>query len=731
MKACLFLLIFCAFSLFGDAQPPSQVLVYEDGFPAKNYQFQQFLDTIQPIRWALTEPASPVPAQIIVKPSTNNACGNYAYCSGVSTIYMPTVPVMENEPWNGGDYNGFLHELMHQSLPIPVFIGLDLSTIEGLATAKSGLIYMEFAREYPQLFTWGLPPTTTCASGIDVINNAKIITQGGARYFYNNRNWGDLPACPLLALFVNKLGGNFRVLDHAINVAQPQSRGAFLQLIDTLADSVDGVKPSTFFGYDPMTFSSSPDGTDLGVMSLGGMSKKWGGIDNAIWPFNPFGYFAAATQFKDGVPTLTSSAIIWSLFDASGIPLVKNQPEMTSRLKSVEFGENATLNPNHKGGGEAWWNNYPDGAYRFVACLADAHNTCKSDSDKSDSESQDSAVFAIYHEQETLDNGDVAIIVNGPRWGNLTADRTLTVLSKDFSGTIETYPGLYIFRGTTKKTDGSYSDLTVTDGTYVRTFTPDQYAPSVRFFKRRDEPMLFAISRATDYAVTDVVAPGGLYSLWGWAFTNNDPVAASTVPIPTQGCPGTARNEQGPTYVSFTTSSGTEYDAPILYCGSKQINFQVPAALTVGETVRVAVVLDGTASKSLPVVVVASDPSAFLAGGSTPTMYFATGRKSGQLITSQDPAAPGDTITLFGTGLGAYKNPLPDGKPAAQADPAVIAVTITVAGMPAKVAYAGSAPGFVGLDQINFVVPAGASGLTPLTIIAATGRSYQSTLAAR
>src|ERR1700722_13207867 len=92
---------------------------------------------------------------------------------------------------------------------------------------------------------------------------------------------------------------------------------------------------------------------------------------------------------------------------------------------------------------------------------------------------------------------------------------------------IEQYPGLYIYRNLPQNPDGSFQDITVTDGSQTRTFTPDRLAPMVRTFVRRAEPILTTITNPTNYAVVSGIVPVGLYTLWGSNFTSNDPAVAT------------------------------------------------------------------------------------------------------------------------------------------------------------------------------------------------------------
>lgn len=69
------------------------------------------------------------------------------------------------------------------------------------------------------------------------------------------------------------------------------------------------------------------------------------------------------------------------------------------------------------------------------------------------------------------------------------------------------------------------------------------------------------------------------------------------------------------------------------------------------------------------------------------------------MVTAGSPAKPGDVISLYLTGLGAAETR--DGLQWARSTPKLF-----LGDVEAQVLYAGRAPGFAGLDQINFIVPA-------------------------
>lgn len=71
------------------------------------------------------------------------------------------------------------------------------------------------------------------------------------------------------------------------------------------------------------------------------------------------------------------------------------------------------------------------------------------------------------------------------------------------------------------------------------------------------------------------------------------------------------------------------------------------------------------------------------------------------------PAAPGDVISIFGTGFGQTDPGVPAGTQlgAAELAPLAQAPTVRVGGMTAEVFYAGLAPGLTGVYQFNIRVP--------------------------
>jgi uncharacterized protein (TIGR03437 family) len=79
-------------------------------------------------------------------------------------------------------------------------------------------------------------------------------------------------------------------------------------------------------------------------------------------------------------------------------------------------------------------------------------------------------------------------------------------------------------------------------------------------------------------------------------------------------------------------------------------------------------------------------------------------------------ARAGDSLTLYGVGFGLVTPNLPAGQIVQQTNALQSDFKVFFAGIPATVTYAGFAPGYVGLYQINVVVPnVAASDTVPLT----------------
>ncbi len=181
------------------------------------------------------------------------------------------------------------------------------------------------------------------------------------------------------------------------------------------------------------------------------------------------------------------------------------------------------------------------------------------------------------------------------------------------------------------------------------------------------------------------VAPGSLIAVYG---TGNIDIPPARFPIPTN-----------PGGVSVNINNEL---APLLFGSNGQINAQVPFEVSPGAG-SVTLTSAGAQVGSGNFVVEPVAPGLFLLGQGRAAVLNA----DYSINTQNQPAAAGSYISAYMTGLGAVDNPVPTGMPAS-ANPlsrVTSSVTASIGGQPAQVLFAGLAPGYAGLYQVNLTVP--------------------------
>jgi uncharacterized protein (TIGR03437 family) len=200
------------------------------------------------------------------------------------------------------------------------------------------------------------------------------------------------------------------------------------------------------------------------------------------------------------------------------------------------------------------------------------------------------------------------------------------------------------------------------------------------------------------------MAPGSLISIFGSNLATSGG-SATAVPLPLYG------------NSASVTMNG--YAAPLKDIFPTQLNVQVPWEVQPG-TVQVTVNVGGrTDTKPMQVVPVA--PGIFV---------DATGR-----LVPSSTGHRGDTLILFVTGQGDVSPTVPTGAgPLAgstleQLPKPVQPVQVTIAGVNAKILFAGIPAGLVGLTQINFEIPDSAPlGPQPLVVTIGGQKSKAATI---
>jgi len=186
------------------------------------------------------------------------------------------------------------------------------------------------------------------------------------------------------------------------------------------------------------------------------------------------------------------------------------------------------------------------------------------------------------------------------------------------------------------------------------------------------------------------IAPGELLTLYGSNMASGT-VVASTVPFPTT---------LGKTQVLI---NGIQ--APIYYVTSGQLSAIVPYGIT-GTIASVQVINDGAASNTVSTTISKTSPGV-LTQQQNGLGYGDVVHQDGSLVNAGNPAKPGETLSVFLTGLGAVNPTVGDGAPGPVSPFAQTVATISAfVGLgTAPISYAGLAPQLAGLYQINLTVP--------------------------
>lgn len=187
------------------------------------------------------------------------------------------------------------------------------------------------------------------------------------------------------------------------------------------------------------------------------------------------------------------------------------------------------------------------------------------------------------------------------------------------------------------------------------------------------------------------IAAGSLVSIFG-TFTGTTTATFTQSPWPTS--------------LSGITVRFSGIAAPLYYVSPTQINAQVPWELE-GQLSATVTVSRGSETTAPELVsLIAADPGVFFYGT---YRGIVTNAQTYELISSTNPAVPGFTyLTIYCTGLGAVTNPPVSGQAKSSQPLSEVRTrpSVLLAGFPAAVLFAGLTPGFVGLYQINLLVPA-------------------------
>lgn len=176
-------------------------------------------------------------------------------------------------------------------------------------------------------------------------------------------------------------------------------------------------------------------------------------------------------------------------------------------------------------------------------------------------------------------------------------------------------------------------------------------------------------------------APGMFVSIYGAELATSSAQAAA-LPLPVELA--------GVRVLANGTPLGLQFVGPT------QINAILPEAAQGLVTLEVR---NAAGAHQMNVLVERAAPAIFTQNGTGLGAAAAIDAINGTLNTAQSPARAGGVVAVFATGLGATEQR--DGLAWATTP-----VVVELGGVRVTPVYAGRAPGFAGLDQVNFVVPA-------------------------
>jgi uncharacterized protein (TIGR03437 family) len=209
-------------------------------------------------------------------------------------------------------------------------------------------------------------------------------------------------------------------------------------------------------------------------------------------------------------------------------------------------------------------------------------------------------------------------------------------------------------------------------------------------------PRLDSLLNAAGFEPTALV-PGVVAALFGANLAGATGVSAGAPPLPTS--------------LNGATLLVNDIPAPLFFASASQINFQVPFGLTGAVAELRLRTAGGEAVMRLPQA--SSNPGIYQNEGFGSILHG-----SGSPVAEATPAQRGEEVALFGSGLGAVDPAIPAGTaaPFSAISQTTAAPVVRVGGTVAETRFSGLTPGFVGLYQVNFVVPASASGIVAVSI---------------
>jgi len=168
-----------------------------------------------------------------------------------------------------------------------------------------------------------------------------------------------------------------------------------------------------------------------------------------------------------------------------------------------------------------------------------------------------------------------------------------------------------------------------------------------------------------------------------------------------------------PTTFNNTFAQVGQFQAPLYFLSSGQLNVQLPSEIATSQQVPIVLSVNNALTLPISLDLVPSAPGVMsLFDGPTPPSvqngaHIIAQHLNGTTVNSNSPGKPGEYLVMYLVGLGATDPSVPSGMPASSNPLSKVTIqpTVMVDSVPSNVAFAGLTPGFVGLYQIDFQVP--------------------------
>ncbi len=208
------------------------------------------------------------------------------------------------------------------------------------------------------------------------------------------------------------------------------------------------------------------------------------------------------------------------------------------------------------------------------------------------------------------------------------------------------------------------------------------------------------------------VAPGSVISIFGEGLVAT-PGSSSSQPLSTN------INSTQVLFCPGPCTSANQIAAPLFYTSGLQINAAVPVALFGVQNVTLQIV--GPNGMDIhPISLADVSPGLFISAVNADGSYVGVVQNWNQdnaLVTANTPAHAGDTLIIWATGLGQTQAPMTDGQGSTGINWITGTATVSIGGQNLPPSYAGQAPYFAAVYQINVQLPSQLSpGTHPLTV---------------